>query len=169
MRADEQGFEDDLRRVLRAGGEPPPLSADFEPRVIALLPARRQPDGLPIPLEWAAGAAAVAVVATILVAAVVGRLGAGPAGIGGRSAAPAVIGTGAESPDASAPALVRGHIWDLAFDYPATWSLSGSAEAPTVFPARSMMALGSVGTSTVIETCDYPSPPPNHTGKLDQE
>jgi hypothetical protein len=161
MKTDDQELDDVLRRAFRLDAHDGP-SDDFQRRVMASLPERGR-WALPAPIKQAlrvvSAGVAVAVAAVILVLALTNRPGSGPV-------SPNSVGSGAGSPSApaasSAPATILAHarIWDLEFDYPASWVAVGSAEAPALY--LSILALGSVGTEELVETCVYPSPDPGH-------
>jgi hypothetical protein len=59
---------------------------------------------------------------------------------------PSVVG-----PDGTLP----GSIYDLRFRYPADWVVTKSESDPNGRAGSSLRALGSVGTSPVVETCDW--------------
>lgn len=161
----DQELEDALRRAFRQETHHGP-SDDFEARVMASLPERTR-WALPVPFDRAlrvVGLAGVVltVAAITVVLAWMSRPGGGPV-LPGSS-----LGVGAGSPSLPAPALAHGRIWDLEFDYPESWRFVGSSKAPTTFYGSSMMALGSVGTTEVVERCAYPSPDPDLSGHMDQ-
>lgn len=81
---------------------------------------------------------------------------------------PGTAPVGAASPSLPSTSLPHARIWDLEFDYPASWTVVGSPEAPTTLYGRSFTALGSVGTAEVVETCDHPAPDPVFSGHLDE-
>jgi hypothetical protein len=156
MKTDDQELDDILRRAFRLKDSHDGPSDDFQSRVMASLPERGR-WAFPAPLKLALRVVSMAGVAVAVAAVIVLPLTNRPASA---PVLPNPVGVGAGSPSVPATSVAHGRIWDLEFDYPASWKLVGSAEAPALY--LSILALGSVGTVELVETCDYPSPDPGH-------
>ena len=156
MKTDDQELDDILRRAFRLKDSHDGPSDDFQSRVMASLPERGR-WAFPAPLKLALRVVSMAGVAVAVAAVIVLPLTNRP---GSAPVLPNPVGVGAGSPSVPATSVAHGRIWDLEFDYPASWKLVGSAEAPALY--LSILALGSVGTVELVETCDYPSPDPGH-------
>lgn len=156
MKTDDQELDHFLRRAFRLQDSHDGPSDDFQSRVMASLPERGR-WAFPAPLKLALRIVSMAGVAVAVAAVIVLPLTNRPASA---PVLPDPVGMGAGSPSVPATNLAHGRIWDLEFDYPASWKLVGSAEAPALY--LSILALGSVGTVELVETCDHPSPDPGH-------
>jgi len=163
MKTDDQELDHVLRRAFRLDDSHAGPSDDFQRRVMASLPERGR-WAFPAPLKLALRVVSMAGVAVAVAAVIVLPLTNRP---GSAPVLPNPVGVEAGSPSAPATILAHARIWDLEFDYPASWVAVGSAEAPTTLYV-SILALGSVGTVEVVETCKYPSPDPGFSGHLDQ-
>lgn len=167
MTTDDQELAGVLKRAFRRDDSQGGPSDDFQARVMASLPERGR-WLLPAPLNQAlrllsVAAAVLAVAAVVIVLPLLtARPGTGP--VSPKSS----VGVGAGSPSLPSASLAHARIWDLEFDYPASWMFVGSPKEPTTLYGDSIMALGSVGMQEVVETCDYPSPVPGRPGRLDQ-
>ena len=158
MKTDDQELDDILRRAFRLKDSHDGPSDDFQSRVMASLPERGR-WAFPAPLKQALRVVSMAGVAVAVAAVIVLPLTNRP---GSAPVLPNPVGVGAGSPSVPATILAHARIWDLEFDYPASWAAVGSAEAPTLYLA--ILALGSVGTVELVETCGYPSLDPGHVG-----
>lgn len=165
MKTDDQELDHLLRRALRLADPHDGPSEDFQSRVMASLPERGR-WALPAVLELGLPVVAIAVIAVTVAAVITVRPWTHSPG--SPPVSPSSAGEGIASPSVPAPAVAHGRIWDLEFDYPASWQLVGSAEPPTVFYGSSIMALGSVGTEAVVETCNYPSLGAGLSGRVDR-
>jgi hypothetical protein len=166
MKSDDQELEHVLRRAFRLDGSQAGPSGDFEARVLASLPERGR-WLLPAPLNRGLRALELAAVVVIAAAAIVvlplvNRPGGAPVSPTNS------VDVGGGSPSVPPTSLAHARIWDLGFDYPASWRVVGSPMAPTTLYGLSIAALGSVGTEEVVETCAYPSPRPGFSGHLGQ-
>ena len=156
MKSDDQELDHLLRRAFRLQDPHDGPSDDFQSRVMASLPERGR-WALPAPLKLALRIVSMAGVAVAVAAVIVLPSTNRPASA---PVSPDPVGMGAGSPSVPATSVAHGRIWDLEFDYPASWKFVGSAEAPALY--LSILALGSVGTVELVETCDHPSPDPGH-------
>jgi hypothetical protein len=165
MKTSDGEFEQIVRRAFQRDEPVGRPGDEFERQIVASLPDRRH-WAFPIVFMRTLGAVSIAAVVLIVGAVTIGR----PSSNGGAGASTTLPAT-AESRSASvaspAASLLNGKMWDLAFDYPASWALAGGAE-PTAFYGSSLKALGSVGTQPALETCRYPTPAPGFSGHLDQ-
>lgn len=169
MKNMESALEDRIRRAFALDDPNGRPRDDFHHLVLSQLSQRgrrRLPAFVASTLRavFATGLA-VAVGAIVVVAPLANRQTAAPSSPVGTTPVQATAQT--PLPTRSAAPLAHGKMWDLEFDYPASWVLAGGNQ-PTTFYGSSMMALGSVGTSEVLETCAYPSPQPGFSGHLDQ-
>lgn len=156
MKSDDQELDHLLRRAFRLQDPHDGPSDDFQSRVMASLPERGR-WAFPAPLKLALRIVSMAGVAVAVAAVIVLPSTNRPASA---PVSPDPVGMGAGSPSVPATSVAHGRIWDLEFDYPASWKFVGSAEAPALY--LSILALGSVGTVELVETCDHPSPDPGH-------
>lgn len=163
MKTDDQELDAILRRAFRLKDSHDGPSDDFQSRVMASLPERGR-WAFPAPLKLALRVVSMAGVAVAVAAVIVLPLTNRP---DSAPVLPSSVGVEAGSPSARATILAHARIWDLEFDYPESWTVVGSAEAPSVFHGDSIMALGSVGTEAVVETCVYPSPETGLSGHVD--